>query len=222
VRLTPARLPGQRVDATLLHDTDLANLALLLETHPLADTAVIVPGRDLHLLLAAGGTLEDLAIGEALTCVGPGPLYVPLGRRLSPRLPPSARRQLFAPDEHHAVVVLDGQAVRFLLDHRRPVWTLWAGDGPAIDTQLPNRTIGTLLELASREPQAAPTAPEPQWRANSRPERAAPDAWRGEALAAELAGELVRAAELHRRHQEPLRAAHLFERAAEEWTGNPR
>jgi hypothetical protein len=221
VRLTPARLPGQRVDAVLLHDADLENATLLLEHHPLSDIAVIVPGRDRHLLLAAGGTLEDLAVGEALACVGPGPLYVPLGHRLTPRLPPSARRALFEPDEHHAVVVLDGCGLRFMLDNRRPVWTLWAGPGPAIDTQLPGRSLEVLRDLAAREPQPpAPAAPAPRWWSRSQPTAAPQVTWRDEALAAELAGDLVRAAELHRRHNEPLRAAHLFERAAEQSAGS--
>jgi hypothetical protein len=218
IRLVPARLPRQRVDATLLDDADLPNIALLLEHHPLADIAVIVPGRDRHLLLAAGGTLEDLGVGEPLACVGPGPLYVPVGRRLSPRLPGSARRALFTPDEHHAIVILDRQALRFEIDRRRPVWTLWSGLGPEVDTQLPGRSRGVLAELAQREPAvAAPAAATPpRWWSRSRPAAVPATSWRDEAFAAEQAGDLVRSAELHRRNQEPLRAAHLFERAAQE------
>lgn len=44
--------------------------------------------------------------------------------------------------------------------------------------------------------------------------------WRDKALAAELAGDLVRAAELHERQGDALRAAHLFERAAAEASGS--
>ncbi|WP_157431051.1 hypothetical protein [Actinomadura macra] len=40
--------------------------------------------------------------------------------------------------------------------------------------------------------------------------------WQEEAYALELAGELKRAAELHSRNNQPLQAARLYQRAAEE------
>ncbi len=209
VRLVPARLPGQRVDAVLLDDADLANLALLLEHHPLAEIAVVVLGKDRHLVLAAGGVLEQLPVGEPLACVGPGPLYVPLGRRLSPRLPPSARQAMYEPDAQHAVVLTDRGGLRFSLDARRPVWKLWVGDPPPADLRLPAGSAAALRALDEADGAAPPVAVR-------RSAQTAARSWRDEALAAELAGNLAGAAELHRRHNEPLRAAHLFERAARE------
>ncbi|MEV4516108.1 hypothetical protein AB0K00_45000, partial [Dactylosporangium sp. NPDC049525] len=40
--------------------------------------------------------------------------------------------------------------------------------------------------------------------------------WRDDALAAEAAGDLKRAAEIHQSHHDLIRAAHLYERAARE------
>ncbi|TQS46754.1 hypothetical protein [Cryptosporangium phraense] len=229
VRIVPARAHGIPVDAVLLEGDDLETLPALLEGHPLADIAILVQGRDRHLLTAAGGLLERLAIGEPLRAVGPGPLYVPIGYRFRPRIPAAARRRLFGQDERTAVVALPEGAVAFDLSRHEPVWTLWVGPLPDIDPQLPVEAIETLaaieVELTPELPKPAPPKEPPtagrrarDWiaRLAGRGQREASErrSWRDEAWDAEVAGNLPAAAELFSRHGEPLRAAHLYERAA--------
>jgi hypothetical protein len=239
VRVTPARTTGVAVDAAMLDDADLACLPTLLEGQPLADIAMLARGRDRHLLLAPGGLLEPLPIGEPLYCLGPGPLYLPLGYRLRPRLPTAARRALFGADAGIAVVALPEEALAFDLSSPVPVWTLWAGPPPRIDVQLPPTALDALVAVdALVTPQPAPEpAPEagelgrtgqpPGGHGHGRHlltrfgsrhtatgAGAGPRTWRDDAWDAERSGDLVRAAELHERHDDPLRAAHLYERAA--------
>lgn len=214
IRVVPSRRPGQRVDAVLLDDVELELVPLLLERHPLAEAAMVARGRDRHLLLAPGGLLDDISLGTQLACIGPGPLYLPIGHRISPELPPAARQSLLMADDRHAVVLTDGRALHFPRGALQPVWHLWAAAAPAVDLQLPAETLAA---LAGAEPTpehdgaASPGArPDPMPRLPT----AAPGAWRAEALRAELDNDLARAADLHRRHNEPLRAAHLYERLA--------
>ncbi|GAA3250432.1 hypothetical protein ACFO1B_40140 [Dactylosporangium siamense] len=227
IGLAPVATHGRRVDAALLDDGDLPNIALLLQGHPLADVAFVVVGErgGRHLLAAPGGLLQDLGIGEPLAAVGPGPLYLPLGRRLTPHVPASARHRLFGADAEHAVVFFgDGEALRFPLAARRPVWTLWLGDPPKVLPAVPAATGTALAAMqGEQEPAAAPRPTRRPWpvQRQSAAASADPDQWRAEAHTAELAGDLVRAAELYQRHHEPLRAAHLFERAAREAEQHP-
>jgi hypothetical protein len=229
IRVVRGLTRGARVDGVLLDDGDLAPLAILLEGHPLADLALLVPGRDRHLLIAPGGLLERLPVGEPLYCLGPGPLYLPLGQRLQPRLPASARRTLLPADERTGLVLLlGGPACRFRLDERRPVWTLWVGDPPPVDEQLPRASVERLsgLDQPTVFPPKAdsqPAADPPRrgvlgWFRNHFGEPESPPTpaadWRAEALEAELRGDLIRAAELHEHHGDHLRAGNLFERAA--------
>lgn len=212
LQLVSARTPGRNVDAILLSTADLDSIALLLEGHPLSDCAQLVRGRDHHLLLAAGGLAERLPLGEPLYCIGPGPLYLPLGTNTRPKLPASARRALFAADEKTAVVLLADVLLKFRLESREPVWALWVGPPPEIDIELPAGTLTALEETAvlvgsqsDGEPQQGDTATPEVIRT-----------WLEDALEAEFRGELARAAELHERHGDPMRAARLFARAAEE------
>lgn len=210
--------PGQAVDAILLANDDLDAVALLLEGHLLSESAQLVRGRDRHLLTAPGGVLEHLPVGEALYCVGPGPLYLPLGYGTRPRLPPSARRALFAADERTTVVVLPNATLQFSLDYREPVWALWVGPPPEINVQLPDDTVTALDEIR-------PEAPDPAEAAGGADDRGAHSAranrtWLDDALDAELRGALALAGELHERHGDPIRAARLFARAALE-TADP-
>ncbi|WIM99410.1 hypothetical protein ACTOB_003061 [Actinoplanes oblitus] len=225
VHVLPTRTAGpQRVDAILLDDQDLEFLPLLLDGHPLAEVATVVPGRDRHLLTAAGGVLDRLPVGAPLVCAGPGLLYLPLGHRMSPRLPPAARTELFEVDDRHAVVVLPDAVLRFDLARRRPSWELWVGEPPEFDLQLPGSVTATLDSLTPKKPaRPAPRRAEGAavlrplrrgWGRITRDSGAPRRTWRDDALDLEIAGDLARAAEMHRLHGDPLRAANLFERAA--------
>ena len=205
------RTYGRGVDAILLTDADLGAVALLLEGHPLSESAQLVRGRDRHLLVAPGGVLEHLPVGEALYCLGPGPLYLPLGYGIRPRIPVNARRVLFPANEIGAVVLLPTLMLKFRLDQREPVWTLWAGPPPEVELQLPDEAIASLKALAvpSLEPDRTAHGEDAE---RGRAIRT----WLDEALEAEFRGELALAAELHERHGDPVRAARLFARAAED------
>jgi hypothetical protein len=222
VRLIPARYAGRRVDACLLDTDDLETLALLLEGHPLADTATVVPGRDRHLLLAPGGVHDRVPIGLLLTCIGPKLLYIPVGQRLTPSLPRVARETLFGVDDDHAVVVLPDRRLVFDLTARQPAWLLWAADPPAVDSDLPAESLAALRSLAEAEAGIPPPKPPPPKRTlvdRLRGRRAAPAPprrWQDEAFDAERVGDLIRAAELHEQHNEHFKAGLLWERAAEE------
>jgi hypothetical protein len=219
LRLIRTRTPDAVIDAVLLDDSDLRCLPALLEGRPLADLATLATGRDRHLLLAPGGVLEHLPVGEPLYRLGPGPLYLPLGHRTQPLLPPTARQALFATTTDTALVLLPTTIQSFPLAHRAPVWTLWAGPLPPVDHQLPPEAQQALAE-ADRQttPALNPPVPRPPiTRLGDRPRRPTPDrarTWQDDALEAELAENLVRAAELCERHGEPRRAAYLYERAA--------
>ncbi|WP_274564236.1 hypothetical protein [Streptomyces spiramyceticus] len=232
-RLTvvPARTSGATVDATLLDGTQLDTVRMMLEGHPLADAVQVVTGRDQHLLLAAGGLLERLPLGEPLHCTGPGPLYIPLGFRTEPLLPPSALEALFEPDADRAVVLTAHAALVFDLTRRRPAWTLWVGPLPEPDLQLPDEAEAVLRVVDERltpKPKPRPAEP-PRLRQaqppGSRPRHAGtgssrrPRHWRDTALDAEFAGDLVRAAEIHEHNGDALRAANLYERAARQAAG---
>ncbi|MCA1672368.1 MAG: hypothetical protein LC799_09255, partial [Actinobacteria bacterium] len=222
LRLVRSRTRGVDVDAILLDDTDLACLPALLEGQPLADIALLVRGRDRHLLLAPGGLLERLPIGEPLYCLGPGLLYLPLGYRTQPLLPPSARSALFPTDTDTAIVLQPDVALAFSLQGRQPVWTLWAGEAPLLDPQLPPAAHDTLAEVDRLVAQpTTPATPTPTHRpgiTDRRPIRPPTPArsWWTEALELEAAGDLAGAAQLHEQHNQLLRAAHLYERAARE------
>ncbi|MFE9448072.1 hypothetical protein [Streptomyces sp. NPDC006739] len=224
--IVPARTPDATVDATLLDGTGTDTVRMLLEGHPLADVVQVVSGRDRHLLLAAGGLLERLPLGEPLHCIGPGPLYIPLGFRTEPLLPPSALQALFEPDAARAVVLTSGAALVFDLEQRRPAWTLWLGGPPELDFQLPEeaetvlRVVDERLAPQPKPESARPPRPGQPPQPGSRPRPAGPGIarrhrnWRDAALEAEFAGELVDAAEIHERNGDVLRAANLYERAA--------
>jgi hypothetical protein len=224
--VVPARIRGQKVDAILLRDEGLRCLSVLLEGRPLAETAKLVLGRDHHLLLAPGGLLEDLPVGEPLCCLGPGQLYLPLGHRLKPLLPSSARHALLPADDGRGIVLTRGSCMVFDLHSDIPVWELWAGPLPDVDSQLPARARHALEQLEEEFRPAAPKSYQPRRLASTlgRAPRAVrtvirhtsrTQEWREQAYSLELAGNLVQAAELYRRNDQPLQAARLFERAAE-------
>lgn len=219
---------GVDVAAVLLDDDELRVLPALLEGRPLAEAALLVRGRDKHLLLppdtgdrhlllAPGGLLERLPVGEALECIGPGLLYVPLGQCLQPALPPAGRATLFPPDPGRARVLWYGAVLVFTLDSPRPepVWTLWAGPLPPVDEQVPRDVTAVLAEVErSVTPPPAPPRRIRQVDAQQRPVVRDPArTWWDDAFDLERAGELAAAARLHEQHGQLLRAAHLYERA---------
>ena len=210
------------VDAMLLDDADLECLPTLLAGEPLGDIAFLIRGRSRHLLSAPGGLLTELAVGEPLTCVGPGSIYLPTGYRLDPPVGPAARAALFQPDESLAQVVLRDTRLVYELAASEPAWRLWAGPVPAIDPQLPLSASADLDLVAAEvgeppQPKAAqklssPKYPLPPPVAPSQD----PSAWLEQARQAELARDYATAAQLFARHNEPLRAARMWEREAEE------
>ena len=228
--VVPARTRGQKVDAILLSDEALRCLPVLLEGSSMAGIAQLVLGRDRHLLTAPGGLLEDLPVGEPLYCLGPGQLYLPLGYRLRPLLPASARRVLLPAENGRATVLTTGAWMTFDLGTRIPVWELWAGPVPEVDSQLPEGGQQDLERLDRELSPAEDARPRPRFLAPAfgrgpraersllRPSARARD-WRERAYSLELRGFLTEAAEIHMRNNQPLQAARLFERAAEEDDG---
>lgn len=242
IGLVRARTPGRQTDALLLADADLEAVCLLLEGHPLAESAVLVGGREHHLLLAPGGLLERLPLGESLYNWGPGQLYLPLGFTCTPDIPPSARRPLFRVDDGTAVVLTDRRLTRFNLEHRRPLWNLWLGQEIALEFDLPEDSLAELRDVDEQATSAPPVLADPaaglprqakptpddqrtegsiigavlRWNRNRAKNRdpAQQRGWQEIALDAELTGNLVKAAELHEQHGDRLRAARLYERAA--------
>lgn len=220
VTLVRARARNVPVDAVLVAQEDLGLLAALVAGEPLADSAFVVRGRDRHLVSAPGGILQELPIGEALTCVGPGNLYLPIGYRTDPPLPPRARAALFPTNDSHAKVVLPQSILEYDLNSRLPLWRLWAGPVPEPDIQLPS---GVLADLRLVEEEVEPGRPTRIAPTQGTPIRALPgtvpraDAdWLEHAHAAERAGDFVTAAQLYAQHNDPRRAARMYERHAQE------
>ena len=230
VKIVPAPRTTAALDAVLLDGDELAALKLLLEGHPLAESAVLVPGRDRHLLLATGGIIEQIPLGEYLSCVGPGPIYVAHGWRTEPLLPAAAWRQLTGLMPQTALVLQPDRTLAFDLTLRRPVWELWAGELPPLDQQLPPEAIRILTEMDVRPAIERPARTEKAqppgfWdrrrRRGDRNRGSRPVSWQEQALEAELRHDLVQAARLHDQHGDPLRAARLYERAAYEGQPEP-
>jgi hypothetical protein len=210
------------IDAILLDDDDLLGLQLLLQGHPLAEFAAVVPGRDRHLLIAPGGILERMPLGEYLACVGPGPIYVAHGWRTEPRLPAVAWRQLLNVVPGQALVLEPNRTMLFDLGLRRPVWELWAGELPPFDLQLPDDATEVLSRIedqlnapakVGKTGLSADAANAQMLTGATSPQQLT---WRDQALEAELAGELLLAARLHHQNGELERAGRLYERAAYE------
>ncbi len=212
----PAR--GAAVDAALLSDAELGCLQDLLAGEPIAETAILVPGRDRHLLTAPGGLLQELPVGEPLNCVGPGSLYVPLGYRTDPLLPATARGALFPTGPKTAVVLLPDEVLAFDLEKRCPVWRVWAGPAPHVDRQLPRSAAAELTAIDQELdlPHARRPGGRLSWFLRPLSGSVGPDDWERQAYEAELARDWLTAAQLLAQHGQPEQAARLYERAAEE------
>jgi hypothetical protein len=220
--LVPTTAHRAQVDAVLLDDADLDCLPLLLAGDPLADAALLIRGTARHLVTAPGGLLTELPVGEPLTCVGPGSVYLPLGFRLDPPVGPSARAALFKPDRRIAQVVLRDTRLGYDLETAEPLWRLWAGAVPELDLQLGRQELADLDRAAAQigdPPRAEDRSRSLIGRLRTRPHpepEPDPAAWRQEAYQAERAGDYAAAASLYARHNEPLRAARMWEREARE------
>ncbi|WP_326719927.1 hypothetical protein OHT59_10825 [Streptomyces sp. NBC_00243] len=219
VTLVRARTPRVEVDAVLLDAGDYALLPSLLAGRPLADAALLTEGRDRYLLTAPGGVLEQLPVGTSLYCLGPGNLFLPLGHRTQPLLPPTARKRLFHADAATAIVLQPQAILVFDLTLRRPVWDIWAGPLPEVDLQLPAEAedgLSAVADLASPHPgRTKPLEQRPVLDRIMRRSPSLPRTWRDDAYDAELAGDLEGAADIHLRNRNPLGAARLLERAAQ-------
>ena len=236
LKIVPALDHNDPIDALLLDDADLASLPLLLQGHPLAEFASVVRGRNRHLLVAPGGILERMPLGEYLACVGPGPIYLAHGWRTEPRLPAVVWRQLISVVPGWALVLEPARTMVFDLSLRRPVWELWAGELPPFDPQLPDDATELLARMEEQLRAAARRGPGQPGDGGTGKRPAGmrgvldrltggrarsprqPD-WRERADQAELAGELLLAARLHEQNGEPERAGRLYERAAYEGPG---
>jgi hypothetical protein len=148
-------------------------------------------------------------------------VYVPTGYRLNPPIGPAARAALFQPDRLIAQIVLRDARLGFDLDAAEPVWELWAGPVPELDPQLPRSALAD-LDKAAHEIGDPPRTPDRPWsmigRRARRPAEPEPDpsAWRQQAAQAESQRDYATAAQLYARNNEPLRAARMWEREAEE------
>lgn len=236
-RLTVVRTSrtGDPLDALLLNDAELGFLQALLENHPLAELAQLVPGRDRHLLVAPGGIIDRIPVGRGLARVAPVPVYVAHGWRTEPRLPAGAWRELAAAMRDRAVVLEPDRALAFDLALARPVWELWAGELPPFDDQLPEGAETVLLDLdaAGAVRAGGPRPPVPGQRPGVTPvaqpgrrrrwvERITRTSafgrrsvtWQQQAMEAVRGGDPERAARLHEQHGDYIRAARLFEDAA--------
>ncbi|AFZ01322.1 hypothetical protein [Calothrix sp. PCC 6303] len=136
VQLVPRPGTGRQVDAVLLDDTELSWLRNLLMGRPIGEMAFILPGAGYHLLTAPGGLPAQIPLGIPLVCIGPGALYLELGKDFYPSLPDAARQQRFHLNSQTAVAVARNQTYRFNTAQMTPAWALWVGDAPKIQEGL--------------------------------------------------------------------------------------
>lgn len=224
MRLVPDPATGFGVpDAVLLADDELAWTRRFLMARPgVAETAFLLPGPERHLLLAPGGLLERVPFGIPLRRFGDQPLLLEQGQRFFPPLPEAAHSALFAAGPDELVVVARADAAtlfvaRYALAGLHPAWQLWLAEPPPVATGISGAAARRLAALAERFP-LPPAAPGPivsrlrrlRGRDDSRADKLR------QAMALEIAGRFVAAAELLEQAGEPLRAARLYERAAGE------
>jgi hypothetical protein len=133
--LVPAVRDQARADAIVLEPHDISTATTVLRR--LADradlsAAAILPGPDGRaLLVGPGSLLVRVPCGVALTCVGPGAIYRPIGRTWAPPMPAGARWEAFGAEDA-ATVVTEGGALRFLLAGAMPAWRLWLAAPSAV------------------------------------------------------------------------------------------
>jgi hypothetical protein len=205
---------GSRVDAVLLDAAELHWLRLFLMGRPTGEVSFLLPGQDVYLLAAPGGLPAALPFGVPLARVGPGGLYLELGIDFYPPLPDGARQARFALTDESAVAVTRKGAYRFDTAQMLPAWALWVGAAPAVQGDLSKNAEQLLMTISAliRQAEAKQIAPpQPAYQPIDRKERAR---LLEQAQRAELAGNLLRAAELLERAGYPGPAGRLYERAA--------
>ncbi|MFF3408784.1 hypothetical protein ACFYW8_21730 [Streptomyces sp. NPDC002742] len=218
VRVVAAASDGRSADAVLVSDADLPAIRAYLGAQPADDALHLVPGDGLHLLTEPGGLTRTLPFGIALHRIGPGGLYLQTGHRLAPALAPAARSRLFGIDDASVVAVCAHRSLRFALQHTRPVWLLWLGAGPRVESGL-STTGRRLLDALDRLPgdAPAPDAPLSEYEApGGHAEQLA------EALLDQESGRIDRAARNLENAGHFQRAARMYELAAREAAAGPR
>ncbi len=222
--LVPRRSMATVPDAILLDDAELHWSRTFLLGKPAAETAFLILGSGHHLLLAPGGLLSAVPFGVPLCHVGPGGLYVQAGRDFAPPLPQMARASLFPCPPESIVAVTSAsdtgalRAERYALAQMLPVWTLWLGAAPTVLAGVsgaPARRLHQLAEAIEAQEAEPPTGMRrllPRALRQQRPTDR--ERLLRQALAAQQAGEFVRAAGLLEEAGEPVAAGRLYERAA--------
>lgn len=221
IRLRPSSGSPARVDAILLDDQELQWIQPFLTGRPLSEQAFFIAGNGVHLFLSPGGVAEGvLPFGAPLTRIGPGGLYVEMGMAFHPTLPEASRKTLFCLDQDSVVVVQANEgACRFPLSALAPVWRLWLGEPVPIREQFSPQVREGLrqLGLESRHPSLFATmrrqalGKETQGSDGPRLDK---QSLLEEALRAELANDLLRAAELLEAAGCSGAAGRMYERAA--------
>ena len=219
--MTPRQAAPGYPDAVLLDDSELGWLQTFLIGKPAAETAFLVLGPGLHLLLAPGGCCPPCL--SACRCGGSDGWAVSRGRSdFSPPLPEAARAQASPAGENEAVVVSRAgptgeiRAQRYTLEQVLPVWTLWLGEAPPVAEGV--RAEARRVRQLAQALQAAEPAVERKklsFLEVFRRQANRPGAAVAAGAARRTGGRGFQAAELLEQAEEFAAAERLYERAAE-------
>jgi hypothetical protein len=219
IRLMPRPRAAGRVDAVLLDDQELAWIAPYLAGRPIGELSFLIPGPGRHLLTAPGGLPGgSVPFGLPLTHAGPAGLYIEMGWDFYPALTDGARLSRFELSAETAVAVTRSGAFRFRSADMTPAWTLWVGPAPQVQTGILDKGRALLGQISVAYRLAEQRALQAgQQRPARRPKVAAPEdrpRLLQEAQQAEIAGDLLVAAEKLEQAGYPGQAGRLCERAA--------
>ena len=210
VRVVPDDRAPLRTDARLLTDAQLALLRGYLTYRRVAEDGLLLLGPGHHLLVEPAGLVQNVPFGRRMRKPGAAALFVEAGCELSPPLPPSAHRSVFGLDDGRTVAVWRTGSAAFRPEHGIPVWTQWLTEPPDVRAGLSQAAMNLLagLEALGRPtlPPAAEPAPEPQ---------------PAEAARLELQGRFAEAARILQDAGQWLKAAHLWQLAAEHELAEP-
>lgn len=216
VELVPRPGTTRQVDAVLLDDQELSWLRNLLMGRPVGEMAFILPGAGYHLLTAPGGLPAQIPLGIPLVCIGPGALYLELGKDFYPSLPDDARKERFQINSQTAVVVARNQTYRFKAAQLTPAWALWVGDAPTVQQGLSPQGEKLLNSISPKLQQQA-SKKGILGRIFNKPQQVKPVEGVGlleQAQQAELKGDLTKAAALLEKGGYVGQAGRLYERIA--------